>query len=75
MIWPSCLFQVSNNVSPSVAVKYLHSALPTKELELENGKDRLLPLINVSSVICVNFIYGGSVGGILPRSLQLIGVN
>ena len=32
-----------------------------KELELENGKDRLLPLINVSTVICVNFIYGGSV--------------
>ena len=46
-----------------------------KELELENGKGGLLPLINVFSAICVNFIYGGRVGGIPPRSLLLIGVN
>ena len=46
-----------------------------KELELENGKDGLLPLINVFSAICVNFIYGGSVGGIPPIRPQLIGVN
>ena len=47
----------------------------TKELELENGKDGLLPLINVFSAICVNFIYGGGVGGIPPIRPQLIGVN
>ena len=46
-----------------------------KELELENGKDGLLPLINVFSAICVNFIYGGRVGGIPPIRPQLIGVN
>ena len=46
-----------------------------KELELENGKDGLLPLINVFSAICVNFIYGGRVRGIPPIRPQLIGVN